>query len=132
MDIDHAKNVSQLLYSSFLSAPNVVVLETSDNCVIQRIHSLDIFQDKIYILDDQSNKLLVFNMDGTFLYNIGHAGRGNGEYVELSDFSIDRQHGFVYLWDEAMDQALKYDVQSRQFVGKVHNERDGHRSYCMQ
>lgn len=132
IDIDKADSFDIYLYSSILSKPRVVVLETTDKSCIQRVRNLDIYKDRIYILDDKSNKLFVYNLSGKYLYNIGHMGRGKGEYLELSDFSIDKVNGFIYLWDEALDQALKFNLKNRKFVSKVHNERDGYRSYCMQ
>lgn len=132
IDIDKAKQEKMLLYSSFLEAPDVIVLETTPECIIQNIRTTDMYENHIYILDDVANALYVFRRDGSFLKRMGHEGRGHGEYLELSDFSIDRQTGMIYLWDDALDMAHKYDLQTGKYVSSVKTERNGYRSFCMQ
>ena len=102
IDIDRAKEEKALLYSSVLEKPDVIVLETKPECIIQNIFSAELYEDRIYILDDEAKALYVFHRDGTFLNRVGHRGRGHGEYRDLSDFSIDREKGIIYLWDNAM------------------------------
>ena len=99
IDIDKAKREKALLYSFILEEPDVIVLETNPECIIQDVSAIDIYEGNIYILDDEVPALYVFRRDGTFLRRIGHQGRGHGEYREPSDFSIDRENGILYLWD---------------------------------
>lgn len=132
IDIDQAQSEDMILYSSFLEAPDVIVLETKNECIIQNIYALDVYNDKIYILDDKAYSLFVFNRDGSFLHKIGRRGNGPGEYIELSDFSIDRARGIIYLWDEAADKAYKYDAETGKFISSVQTEQDGDRSFCIQ
>ncbi len=132
IDIDQAQSEDMILYSSFLEAPDVIVLETKNECIIRNIYALEVYNDKIYILDDKAYSLFVFNRDGSFLHKIGCRGNGPGEYIELSDFSIDRAHGIIYLWDEAADKAYKYDAKTGKFISSVQTERDGNRSFCIQ
>lgn len=132
IDLDNAKNQDVILSSSILKTPTVVPLETTDKCVVQRIQNLEVFDNKIYILDDKSNRLYVFSIDGKYLYNLGHVGNGSGEYLELSDFSIDKKRKIIYLWDEAKDKILKYHLDTRKFISAVHSDRNGERSYGVQ
>lgn len=132
IDIDKAKEKKMLLYSSILEEPDVIVLETNPECIIQKICAIDIYKGNIYILDDRVNALYVFRRDGTFLKRIGHRGRGHGEYLELSDFSIDRENGIIYLWDDALDKVHKYNIRTGKYISSIKTERNGYRSYCMQ
>ena len=132
IDLDNAKQERKLLYSSILERPDVIVLETDSGCVIQNICAIEMYKDHIYVLDDEVPALYVFQADGTFLRRIGHRGRGHGEYLELSDFSIDRKNGVVYLWDDALDMAHRYDLQTYEYLSSVKTERNGYRSYNMQ
>lgn len=86
IDIDKAKREKALLYSSILEEPDVIVLETNPECIIQDVSAIDIYEGNIYILDDEVPALYVFRRDGSFLRRIGHQGRGHGEYREPSDF----------------------------------------------
>ena len=101
INLDNSKNSSELLYSSFFKEPKTIILETTEDCLIKRIHGIEIFNEKIYIHDDKMKRLFVFNIDGKFNCEIGKPGAGPGEYVELSDFTIDRKNNVIYLWDEA-------------------------------
>lgn len=132
IDIDQAKEEKMLLYSSFLETPDVIVLETKPECVIQNICTIEMYKDNIYILDDCVHALYVFRKDGSFLKRIGHRGRGHGEYLQLSDFSIDRENGIIYLWDDALDMAHKYDLHTYKYLSSIQTKRNGYRSYCMQ
>lgn len=123
IDIDKAKEEKILLYSNILEEPDVIVLETNPECVVQNIRALDIFDDNIYILDDASKALYVFRRDGSFLKRIGSEGNGHGEYWELSDFSINRKDSTVYLWDEALDRALKFDLRTGGYLSSIQTER---------
>ena len=55
VDIDKAKHEKMLLYSSFLEEPDVIVLETNSNCVIQNICTL------FYISTLKINDLRIFS-----------------------------------------------------------------------
>lgn len=131
VDIDKAKQEDALLYSSILEEPDVIVLETCPECIIQDVSAIDIYEGNIYILDDKVPALYVFRRDGSFLRQIGHRGRGHGEYWELSDFSIDRENGVIYLWDDALDMAHKYDLRTNGYISSIKTKRNGYRSYSM-
>lgn len=131
INIDSAKSVESFFFSSLLEPPCTIVLESSDRCVIRNIHSIDIYENNIYILDDVSNKLFVFGIDGSFLYCIGHRGKGRGEYTELSDFSIDKEKGCVYLWDPVTKTALKYDIHKREYITSIKMDIGGYDSYSL-
>ena len=131
INIDSAKKVEELLCSSVLAPPRTIILETNDKCIIKDIHSIDLFEDKLYILDSSGNKLYVFSINGSFLYSIGHRGKGRGEYTEISDFCIDRENKYIYLWDPAMKTALKYDIQSRKYITSIKVDIDGYDSYSL-
>ena len=47
IDIDKAKEKKMLLYSSILEEPDVIVLETNPECIIQKICAIDIYKGNI-------------------------------------------------------------------------------------
>lgn len=131
IDIDSAEEVEKLLCSSLMDPPKTIILESNKMCAIKQIHSIDIYENNIYILDDLSNKLYVFSFDGTFLYCFGHRGKGRGEYTEVSDFCIDKQGGYIYLLDPTMKTILKYNIRDREFITSVNIENGGYDSYSL-
>lgn len=120
IDLDKSRQSPELVFSSVLKEPKTIILETDEDCLIKRIHGIELYNDKIYIHDDKMKRLFVFDVDGKFLYEIGKPGAGPGEYIELSDFSIDRVNNVVYLWDETKKTALKYDLNTAEFVSSTH------------
>ena len=120
IDLNKSKDCNEHLYSSFFKEPKTIILETNENCLIKRIHGIEIFNEKIYIHDDKMKRLFVFDTDGKFKYEIGKPGAGPGEYVELSDFSIDRDKNVIYLWDEAKKNAMRFDLNTTEFISSIH------------
>lgn len=130
--IDGATRCDSLIFSDFFKAPKVVLLETKPECVVQNIRSLEIYKEDIYILDDRANKLYVFDGNGKFKRTISSPGRGHGEYMKLTDFSIDRTKDIIYLLDEATDEILKFSLDDYKFLSSIKAVQDGYLTYCMQ
>lgn len=120
IELGNSEICSELCYSALFKEPKTIILETNKNCLIKRIHGVELFNDNLYIHDDKMKRLFVFGMDGAFKYEIGKPGIGPGEYIELSDFSIDREQHVIYLWDEARKMALKYDLNNNKFISSTH------------
>lgn len=121
IDMNNATVKDTVLYSDYFTAPKVIPLDRSADCIIREVHRMDIFDSLIYILDTRSCRLMTFDMEGHYLHDVGRRGNGNGEYIAISDFSIDHKNKAVYLWDEGTGNALKYDLASGKFVSKIHH-----------
>lgn len=64
-------------------------LESSDDCLIEQISKTVIVNDTLYIMDKPRRTVFMFNAsDGRYLNKISKAGRGPGEYTDLSDFDV--------------------------------------------
>lgn len=89
--------INTCLDTSFYETLKSIPLETEKSSVITNIDGIKISKDTIYILDKRNNSILLFNLDGNFLYKINQTGRGPGEYYAIMDFFIiDNQ---IYLLD---------------------------------
>lgn len=132
IDLDNAAEIDEIPYSTLFKAPKTIILETKSECLIERIRTIDIYHDSIYILDASANSLLVFNMDGKFLYQLGSVGNAPGEYTDVADFTINRKEGILYLLDEGTNRILKYDISSKNFLGHINIERSQHQHFCLQ
>ena len=87
-------------YSSVFKNMQTIIIETNNDCLIGRINELQVYNDYIYILDMLIAKsLFVFDKEGHFVRKIGNLGRGPGEYIQIEDFSIDKEKGIIYLLD---------------------------------
>ena len=99
IDLDGVKETS-IPFSAYFKSPKTIILETNENCLIGHIFDLQVFDECIYVLDTQiANSLFVFDMSGQFLKKIGSLGQGPGEYIQLSDFTLDKENKNIYLLD---------------------------------
>ncbi len=97
IDVDDFNDIGNL--SEFLEITELIPLETNKKCLINRIDKVVVFGSKIFVFDKNSQRILLFNRDGTFISQIGMPGKGPGEYLEISDFEIDRVRNLVYVLD---------------------------------
>lgn len=88
---------NQLQIDSLFSEIMVIQLETKPECLISNIEKLLIHNNRLYI-QDRIGRILVFNMDGKFLLEVGKTGKGPGEYLKLLDFEIDKNEE-IYVLD---------------------------------
>ena len=101
-------------FSTLVESYKIIPLETTEDNLISYIYKIEIWQDKIFILDKKSqDKILVFGLDGKYLYGIGTQGRAANEYVSLGGFTIDRVHDQVLILDDATQKLNFYDLNGK-------------------
>ncbi|MGL5705611.1 MAG: 6-bladed beta-propeller [Tannerellaceae bacterium] len=64
---------------------------------LQELDKIKIFGNHIYVVDNKK-EFLKFSDDGVFISKIGNRGQGPGEYIQISDFTIDKNEN-VHLLD---------------------------------
>ncbi|MDR3184131.1 MAG: 6-bladed beta-propeller, partial [Prevotellaceae bacterium] len=87
LEID-CKNLEEIKLSDYVKNIKVVKLATSDDVLIGEIVKVEIFNNRIYVLDRQSNALFVFTDEGEIFYKLRKIGQGPGEYIHLFDFEV--------------------------------------------
>ena len=105
-------------FSELFSSWKLVPLETNRNSVISKISRIQIFDNKFFLLDRNTNCVVVFNIDGKFLFRIKKGERGLGEYITLEDFTIDEQNKRVILYVAGPYKIIYFD-----FLGKYISEK---------
>lgn len=97
-----------------------VQLETLPECLIGYIDQMQVFRDKIFVLDRSvANGVFVFDMKGKFLYQAGRKGKGPGEYYQISQFYIDSVKNAVTLLDAEMKKIHRYNLENGRFLEAV-------------
>ncbi len=121
IDFDTIKESSDLLFSSLVNPPRTIILDnTNDDALIGSIQKMEIYKDRIVIMDCLIGKCLyVFSTDGQFICKIGTRGVGPGEFVTLVDFTIDRNSGDIYILDLALRCAHIYSSSSGEYLSTV-------------
>ncbi len=96
INLNKKEATKQIYLSQFLLHSEYISLETSPSCLIGSIHKMEIYKDRIFILDPYTaKKLLVFDKAGKFLYQISERGNGPGEYWDIFDFVIQDNKIYV-------------------------------------
>ena len=120
IDLDDIKTKETIKASDFFKNPKSIILETNEKSLIGNIGQIYIDDNRIIIFDDSKNlNVLVFNSDGTFSHKIGELGRGAGEYISISDFTVDDKKDEIYLLDSEDAKVKKYSLSSGEFINSI-------------
>jgi hypothetical protein len=92
------------------------VLELKGDYGLVKLGSIVIEKDKIFAVDWQKARILVFNTQGEFLYEIYKRGDGPGEYRGISKISIHNDQLIIFSHYEMAIH--KYDLEGN-FIEKV-------------
>lgn len=87
-----------------------IPLESGSETMLSSIEHFVVFKNKFFISDGSSVKC--FSDQGHFLFNIGHIGRGPGEYVEVLSISCDSC--FFYVFDQTC--LYQYDALTGNYI----------------
>ncbi len=101
---------------SFLKINEFIALETSEEFLVGSIDRIEILENKIYILDRQSNSVYIFAIDGKILKVIKDIGRGPTEYLQLSTMYICNENKYIMLYCSQFKKILYYDLEGN-FLG---------------
>ncbi len=93
----------------------IVLHSGTENMEIAYTDKIETFDNKIYIADKTSSKLVVFDTTGKAIGCVGHKGHGPGEYINITDFSIDKE-GNIYILDYNTSSLLRYNKEN-DFIG---------------
>ena len=70
---------------SLISRITIVPLETNEDCLIKNIFAAKLNDDLLFINSDR-RQLLVYDLNGKYIRDIGSRGQGPGELLEIRDF----------------------------------------------
>ncbi|MDD4712112.1 MAG: 6-bladed beta-propeller [Bacteroidales bacterium] len=114
--------------SSIISIEKFIRLETNAKCLIQQINQIEIFNDKIYLMDDFC--FYSFSLEGKFLGKIDHSGVGPGEFMAPYSFWIDNKGG-LYILDLSLNKLLKYNLDNFTFIEDINMPYVVPQSFCV-
>lgn len=87
----------------------VIQLETSEKTLVEEIKTLQIDDDRIFILDRlNKGSIVIFDTDGNFIKRIP-TGQGPGEITLASYMYYDLHSKLLYVHDESRQAVLSYD-----------------------
>lgn len=105
-DIDHRvitidpEKTVHTEFSDVFSEFDFIRLQTPEEKIIGEVEKIQILDNRIYILDTFKSKgLFVFDIMGSYLFDISNFGFGPGEFTEPSDFFIDPKNQQIIIYD---------------------------------
>ena len=101
----------------YFSDINYVNIQPDSNLLFSKINKVEIQDSSIYIMNCSQKLLGIFDMFGHGIGKVGDIGRAPAEFLNLTDFSIDK-NGNIYLIDGRLDKMNVYD-KKRNFVKSV-------------
>jgi len=100
VDLDNAQKLESMNLSTFIKNVKVVRLEDHREGLIASVDKLIVHEGYFYVLDRlKAKSLFVFDGKGKFVRKIGRIGRGPGEYIQITDFTIDADKNQIITLD---------------------------------
>ena len=122
IDLDNPNKSQEEVFSYSKLYKNVkaIFLETNESCLIGRIDKIQVCDQFILVLDRMIAKsLFVFDNEGRFIRKIGNIGNGPGEYISISDFTIDKENKTIFLLDKSLERIHKYELTLGKYINSI-------------
>lgn len=117
IDPDNLPKAAKL--SDIVEDVRLIPLETNSDCLINSTRKIFVGENHILVSDEGNpNALLHFSIDGKFLNEIGHQGKGPGEYTDIKDFTAFEDSQIVYLGMQRSDRILAYHFNG-EFIEEI-------------
>lgn len=101
------RNPSEMKLSRYISGVKVCRLETTDKNLVGDVLDIELYGNRIYLLDGATNSLHIYDTTGKLVRVFNKVGRGPGEYVRLRDVEV-KENG-IFLLDYSTQAVLHYD-----------------------
>jgi hypothetical protein len=124
LNMEKANYTANPLIKDYFDNPQLIKLETNKESLITEINRLIIYDNKLFIFDNKNNSVLTFNEDGKFLFKINRVGRGPGEYIQLTDFTIDEINKQIILLCDIPNCLIYLDLNGKFIRQETRTEYD--------
>lgn len=133
IDIDTVKKDGILFSSLLFDGFTPIILETNNESLIGEICKIEVHGDFIVILDNVIAKnVFLFDINGNFIRKIGNRGQGPGEYTAPSDFTVDLDNKYIYIYDSNSRKIDCFNIQDGTFIRSVKIDNRAARIYYIQ
>ena len=119
------EDITQPSIYDIFSDISVIPLETTTESLIKNISKVQYYKSRYYILDSRPfYRILVFDSAGKYLYKIDNRGNGPHEYIDISDFYINKHTDQIVTLSN-VSTALNYYTIDGTFVKKARLDKFG-------
>lgn len=84
-------------------------MATRKECLINKVNKLLVDKDTLFLLDKESHKIFIYNINGELIRTINKRGKGPEEYRVIKDFDIDKKNKHIWILDLYTVLKYKYD-----------------------
>jgi hypothetical protein len=102
----------KILYSKLFDSMKYIALETSDDVLIKKLTKVKYFNNRIFVLDETTQSLFIFGINGKLIRKIHNVGHGPNEYFQLRDFDIDEENNKLFLYSR-YEKIQIYDFEGK-------------------
>lgn len=94
-----------------------IPLESNEKSMLGGINQVEIINDRIFVLDAQyQKKMLVFNLEGKYIGQVGGVGNGPGEYIAPLKFHIDSLLSILTIVDRGGSCLINYNLSNYKYL----------------
>lgn len=101
-------SADSLDYSLFVDSIRYIPLECTEECMVGAVTDVAFAEDNIFVFDIKQQTVWVFSREGAYESCVSRQGNGPGEYVYISQFEYDKQHGRIAVLASGQGQILYY------------------------
>lgn len=111
-------------FTDYFKLKKIIYLETTEESAIGEFGKILLSNNRIYITDDMTNSIFVYNYDGEIISKICNQGKGPGEYIRLGDIDIDNKENNIYILDSEVHKIIKLNYNFK-FLSEQKCRRPG-------
>lgn len=117
VNVDLNKSIKGKLSDQFES-PEYIILDYPDENPVMNLYNV-VFRDEfIFIRDNRSNNLFVFDEKGKVVNVINANGKGPGEFFQMDDFQVTDDR--IYIQDTYLHKQLEFNRNGK-FIEEIEN-----------
>jgi hypothetical protein len=95
---------------------NIKLLKLECDEVIGEIRKVVRHNDRLYLMDNQTSSVFIFDTTGVYISHIAKRGQGPEEYLQLKDIYVDPADATLNLVSRADRKILKYDSDGQHLL----------------
>jgi hypothetical protein len=105
------EKIDAVKFSSFRSSYKIIRLETLSESLIKDINRIIVYGNKFFIFDKAQKSIFIFSEEGKFIDKILSIGKGPGEYMQISDFTIDTLNSQIVVSADRPYKFMYYSLE---------------------
>jgi hypothetical protein len=113
IDMEESLRPQKILLSSYVDSVHYIPIHLPQQPVFSdRLRILDI-GTHLTVIDNQTDRVGLFDPNGQFLNSIGQIGKGPGEYIELTSIVFLKSAQQFLIFCRPIQKILVYDLEGR-------------------